>query len=358
MTRTKEVVYKYRWIMFGVAWTAYTVAFLQRLSIPPLAPFLRDELHLTHAEIGLLISAAAIGYLVTQLPSGWLVDRIGARWLLLAGQVVSGACLFWMSRMNGITMGLVIMALVGLGCGCLMPASTKVVMSWFPLRERATVMGLKQTGVNIGGIVAGAMLPAIALTYSWNLGFMLVSSIAIGFGIISFALYREPTMQDNQIASASAFHGLPRGVVSAVFLNRNIVLLSLTGALLVLVEMTMITYLVEYLREILLFSVVLAGGYFSLTNGIGAFGKPLFGVISDRLLAGRRKSLIMLSSLVSCALCVVIVSLSVDTPLWIVAIILATFGLVIIGWGGLLLTLIGEFAGKELTGTAIGFAEQ
>jgi sugar phosphate permease len=42
--------------------------------------------------------------------------------------------------------------------------------------------------------------------------------------------------------------------------------------------------------------------------------------------------------------------------MWLVAFIFTIFGLIVVGWGGLHLTLIGEFAGKELTGTATGFA--
>ena len=50
---------RYRWIILGVCWLAYIVAFLQRLSIGPLAPFLKEDLVLTNAQIGSLVSAAA-----------------------------------------------------------------------------------------------------------------------------------------------------------------------------------------------------------------------------------------------------------------------------------------------------------
>ncbi|MFH0769537.1 MAG: hypothetical protein V1932_08265 [Chloroflexota bacterium] len=34
---------KYRWVILGVCWLAYIVAFMQRLSIGPLAPFLKRD---------------------------------------------------------------------------------------------------------------------------------------------------------------------------------------------------------------------------------------------------------------------------------------------------------------------------
>ena len=37
----------------------------------------------------------------------------------------------------------------GMGCGFLMPSTTSGVVVWFPAKERATVLGLKQTAVNM-----------------------------------------------------------------------------------------------------------------------------------------------------------------------------------------------------------------
>ena len=165
--------------------------------------------------------------------------------MLVAGQLFSGAFLFGMSRINGITMGVVVMAMVGLGCGCLMPATTKLIINWFPLRDRATMMGLKQSGVNIAGIATGAILPTVALAYSWRFGFMLVSLMAIGFGLISLALHRDLPEQASSSASPSAALNISRDVVHAVFLNKNILLLGFGAALLVSVEMSLITHLLD-----------------------------------------------------------------------------------------------------------------
>jgi MFS family permease len=49
------------------------------------------------------------------------------------------------------------------------------------------------------------------------------------------------------------------------------------------------------------------------------------------------------------------VFLSPQTPALSIAAMLALFGLTAIGWGGLFLTMMGELAGKELSGVASGF---
>jgi len=75
-------------VILGVCWLAYIVAFMQRLSVSPLAPFLKEDLELTSTQVGFFMSAAAFGYTLALIPAGWLVDRIGIRWLLLIGEMI------------------------------------------------------------------------------------------------------------------------------------------------------------------------------------------------------------------------------------------------------------------------------
>ena len=43
--------------------------------------------------------------------------------------------------------------LAGAGYGVLNPTSTKAVMAWSPPHQRATVVGLKQVGLPLGGML-------------------------------------------------------------------------------------------------------------------------------------------------------------------------------------------------------------
>ena len=163
MTETPAADLRYRWVILAVLWITYVVVFLSRLSVGPLAPFFRDELAIGSTQVGLVMSAAALGYTLTQIPVGWLVDRIGARWPIAVGELIAGACMIGVSMSTTYGWLLALMLATGMGCGFLMPATTQAVVVWFPRRERATVMGVKQTAVNIGGIVGAATLPLIAV---------------------------------------------------------------------------------------------------------------------------------------------------------------------------------------------------
>ena len=346
--------FRYRWVILGVCWLAYIVAFMQRLSIGPLAPFLKEGLNLTNTQVGLFMSAAAFGYMLVLIPAGWLADRIGVRWLLLIGEVIGGIFLVSMFTVTTFTGGLIFMALAGMGMGCLMPSTTKAVLVWFPVKERATAMGVKQTAVNVGGIITAATLPTIALALSWHYGFLSIGLVAVVIGVVSFILYKEPPQSGSLNTSEPLIPFVPGPSVREVFKSRDIWLVIGASMCLIVVEFSAIAYFVLYLEEALLFTVVTAGFFLAILEAGGVFGKPITGLVSDRLFHGGRKGVFILMCCITFATCMTFAFLGQGSPSWMVIPLCLILGFVGIGWGGLYLTLVGEFAGKELAGTVTG----
>jgi len=345
---------RYRWVILGVCWLAFIVVFLQRLSIGPLAPFLKEDLNLTGAQVGLLMSASAFGFMFTAFPAGWFADRIGVRWMLLIGELVGGIFIASMFFVTTFAQGLIFMALAGLGMGCLAPSTTKAVLEWFPVKERATAMGFKQTAVNAGGIITAITLPTVALALGWQYGFLGIGLIAVIIGIVSFILYKQPPQSVSLDTSEPV---TPSGIRSSgleVFRSRDIWLLVMAGFCMVVSEFAAIAYFVLYLNEALLFGVVTAGFFLAILEVGGVFGKPISGLISDRLFPGGRKRVYILMSGITFAMCIMFAFLWQGSPSWLIVLLSLVLGFTGIGWGGLHLTLIGEFAGKERAGTVTG----
>jgi MFS transporter, NNP family, nitrate/nitrite transporter len=76
---------------FHMSWIAFFLCFFGWFGVAPLMPVIRDELHLTKAQIGnLTIASVAITVLV-RMVIGWLCDHIGPRraytWLLILGSL-------------------------------------------------------------------------------------------------------------------------------------------------------------------------------------------------------------------------------------------------------------------------------
>jgi len=185
----------YRFVILGAVWASYLIVYLSRLSVGPLAPFLKEAFDLSSAEVGSLMSATAVTYAPAMIAAGLLVDRIGVKRVLVPGTLVAGLCVGLLFVAPSYPALLALLALSGIGCGCIYPSAVKALVTWFPPRERATAIGLNQSAINVSGIAGAALLPTVAMTLGWQYGFLFVGLLAMAITIVCFVLYREPAGQ-------------------------------------------------------------------------------------------------------------------------------------------------------------------
>ncbi len=343
----------YRWTILGVLWASYIVAFTVRLVVGSLAPFIKDELYLTNTQVGLLMSVANFGYMLSLIPAGVIVDRIGSRILLIAGEILAGLIITGMFLAHSFSAALAVMALTGFAAGCVMPSGTKGVMDWFLTRERATAMGVKQTGANVGGIIAASVLPAVALAMGWRWGFLTAGLLSIIIGVVSWSLYKNAPVsgllnqQSNTISqSNSPDMSYP---VTEVLKKPDVWLLAFAGFCMGAVQFAVNTHLVLYLNRELMLPIITSGGILAITQAGGILGKPGSGFLSDRLWGHSRAKVFTLLSGISCLICLLVAfgGSSLSLMLYPVMFIL---GMTAFGWGGINLTLAAEFAGPKFVG--------
>jgi len=337
----------YRWAILVVLWVTYVVVFISRLSVGPLAPFFKSELSISNAQVGLVLSAASFGYTITQIPTGWFVDRIGARWPIAVGEFVAAACMWSASRASGYIWLISFMLLAGMGCGLLMPATTQAVVVWFPRKQRATVMGVKQSAVNMGGIIGAAMLPLIAIRFGWRAGFFAVGCLAFAIGVIALMLYRSPSaVRESDTAPAMPF--------SALLRNRDIWLVACAGLCMNWVELAVIAHFTVYAKEALGYSAVAAGGMLAWIETAGAIARPTSGVFSDWLFHGKRRPPFLILAIAAALSCVVVAGWGEQLGglIYVVAFVL---GVGAVGFGAIFFTMLSELGGRTGAGTASAF---
>ena len=356
-SQTVETILWYRWVALGICFLAYMVAYMQRLGLGPLAPFLRDELQLTKAQIGFFTSAAMVGYVVFLIPGGWICDRWGCRWTMCFSQVAGGLCMLTLFFARTYEMVMVAMFVTGLGLGFITPSSTKAVTEWFPLKERAMAMGIKQIGLNFSGLITAASLPMIAIAFGWRMGFVALAVVAILSGIAAGLFYRDRSYGKSVESSAgtgSAASLNKKELLLSVLKSRDIWLLYTGGTICFVSEFGVMAYFVLYLKSYLLVPVVTAGFLLGAIDTGGFCGKPIAGVISDRVFGGKRKMIWVLMTGTSVIFTGVFALLPVGTSQWLILPCAVIYGLTALGWGGLYMTMLGECAGHEIAGTAFG----
>ena len=338
------------WRLLTLAIVAQITVSLVTQGIPTLAPFLQTDLALTRGEVGLFNSALMGGSFIALFFAGWLVDMKGERTALVWGNLIVGASCVAVLATHGFGAALAIFFVTGIGASFATPAGSQTVTRWFPLTQRGSAMGLRQTGIPIGGALAAALLPLIALAYGWRWAIVTSGVVNTLAALLCWFYYPRPAPAEHAAARAAPAYSL------RTLLTRDVVLLGLVGALLPLGQFALVTYLALYLKETQDIAITTSALLLVGAQIAGAFGRVLWGVCSDRLFARRRKPALLIAGLLSALGSLVLGWIPPGTPLWVIWPIVLALAFNAIGWHGSWISLVAEIAGPEKQGRTIGAA--
>lgn len=341
----------YQWAILAIAVAAQAGTGSSTQAVPVLASFYQADLSLTLVEVGLFTSAISTATLLCGIASGWVTDRVGVRRMLLIGQVVSGGSIFALGAAPSFAFALPLAFFAGLGSSLSSPAIGKSILYWFPLKSRATAMGVKQTGIPLSGALAAALLPALALAFNWRYAMMALGVAVIILGVASFALYRD--------SGGIVPHGtrkLPSlAGLKGVLLSKNNWLVAFLALTLVGSQFAVITYLMLYLRQVLLLSTAVAGGYLALVQMSGLGARVGWGLLSDFVLNGRRKAVLLSCGFIAISMLALIGLFGAETSPTVLVVLMIGLGVSLIGWHGVWITVLTESNSVEMAGTSMGF---
>jgi len=151
----------------GLAY-AMSTGGIARAAVPVISTFIISELAITAAQFGLsvtvMIAAVAVGVPLF----GQLTDRKGARAVLVWRGGTAGLMLVGIALSRSFGQLLFFQALLGIAISGGVPASNRVVAEAVPLESRGLAIGAKQAGATGGVLVAGILIPFIAVSLGWR----------------------------------------------------------------------------------------------------------------------------------------------------------------------------------------------
>jgi MFS transporter, ACS family, aldohexuronate transporter len=181
-----------RWWIIGLVFLATFINFIDRLTVAILGPVLTKDLGLTNQEFGSLTIWFLVAYTASQGLSGRLYDRIGTRrgftLSVLVWSIAASAHAFARSLSS---LRLCRFAL-GVGEAGNWPGAAKVIAQWFPVRERAFAMGIFNSGVAIGNIVAPPLIVFLQIHFGWQAAFLVTGSLGFGWLVLWLLFYESP----------------------------------------------------------------------------------------------------------------------------------------------------------------------
>jgi MFS family permease len=319
------------------------------LSLPVVAPVVAQTLQVSPALVGLYVSVTYAGAMVATLMGGATVARMGAirvsQWgLVLCALGLILCAVPWMPCM---VLGAV---LIGLGYGPITPASSHLLARTTPKHQMSLVFSIKQTGVPLGSMLAGAVVPPLALLGNWQLSLVAVAGVCLLCAWVSQSLRAEldsDRQPDTRIRWGSLIEP-----IRLVLAHRSLLTMASCSFMFSMVQLSLTTYLVTFLHDDLSYGLVAAGLALSVTQLGGIGGRVVWGYVADRWLGARGMLLLLASMMALGALASAF--LTADTPQSVVIGILVTFGASAIGWNGVYLAEVARRAPPGMASKATG----
>jgi hypothetical protein len=210
-----------RYQVLAVACSLAVLTYLQRQGFVAGTPYIKADLGLNDAEMGLLASVWLVAYGLFQVPGGLLGDRLGARhlltilvvgWSLLAGAVALAAVLppgGWL-----VFAFLVVLRFAfGMFQAGGFPGLARVVADWMPAPQRGFAQGMIWTFSRLGGFLAPLLVLWLFKAFGdWATPFWLLAGLGLLWAVLFWSWFRnrpEEMPQVNAAERALIAQGLP-----------------------------------------------------------------------------------------------------------------------------------------------------
>ncbi len=180
---------------------------IDRAALSVANPLIRADMHLSIAQMGLLLSAFLWAYAFAQLPTGALIDRLGPRRLLALGLAVWSGAQLLCGLVATVGQFAAARVLLGIGEAPNFPTGGRVVRDWFHARERGFASGVFNSASYIGTGIAAPLLTFLMLSFGWRWMFAIMGMLGLGAAVLWYVLYRDPdqmalTEEENRYRTA------------------------------------------------------------------------------------------------------------------------------------------------------------
>ncbi|MGM0562120.1 MAG: MFS transporter [Pseudomonadota bacterium] len=335
-------------VIAGTIWVQ-TVSTTATMILPAIAPLAAHALQVDAALIGLQVSLVYGIAMIASLFGGPMVRSLGAcRTSQIGLLLVAAGCLVaFLATIPPITLPALAVAsiLLGMAYGLPNPAAAHLLMRFTEPEKRNMIFSLKQTGVPLGGMLAGLIGPGMAEWMGWQAPVMLSALLAV---VLAIALQPWRRIWDSDRASTGKAPKLPVEAIRLVFGQPALRLLSLSAFLLAGIQLCIVTFLVVILVEDLGYSPIHAGILLASVQVAGAIGRIGWGMLADRFGNGAGTLLVLLTLLAVTALAVT--QITANTPASLITGIFLMLGATGISWNGIFLAEVARRAPEGRAG--------
>ena len=319
------------------------------VAIPVFMPVAAGELNVPLSYVGIFMSVIYLGATVVAPVSGYFIDRFGP---ICVSQICLVLCALGLGAISipAIPMMIIGALIMGIGYGPVTPASSHLLVRTTPSSMMSVVFSIKQTGVPIGGAMAGAIVPHLVMLWGWKMSALVVGALSLILCIFLHPYRKQFDTERSTVARLSWKNAIESVKMTLVHQElRHIVIASFFFSTM---QLCLVSFIVTYLMEDAKMTLIQAGILLSTAQAGGIIGRIVWGALADRCVRPRLMLGILGIAMTAGALSSA--AFSRQWPFVAVLIVCAFFGAAAIGWNGVYLAEVARVAKPELTGMATG----
>jgi MFS family permease len=317
-----------------------------QLALPVVAPAMMHTAGMPPEAFGWVSGASGLGSMLFFLANHAITPAIGPLQTLRAGALiaVAGGLLLTSGTFAVLLAGAL---LIGFGYASTTPAGSQILADHTPKRRWGFLFSLRQAGVPLGGVIAGAIGGPVIDAYGWRPAIAGIAAICATLGL---ALLLAPRRyNEGALRPFTALALLDPGNLVRPFriVHETAALRPIVGACIgfAIIQSTVQAFFVTYLVSALGLGLALAGWLFAIQQAASVAGRIVLGLVADRI--GSPHAVLRLLALLTTASVLVLVGLA---PGWTAPALVAMsafVGFSIATWNGLYLAMIAMLVAPE-----------
>lgn len=322
---------------------------MSTVTVPVFMPVAADELSVPASYVGMFMSLIYLGATISAPVSGYFIDRFGP---ICVSQISLILCALGLVAMSTASLPMLIAGalVMGIGYGPVTPASSHVLVRTTPYSMMSVVFSIKQTGVPLGGAMAGAIVPLLVVFWGWKM-----SAIEVAVLDLILSLFLQPYRKqfDSERSNLSRFSWKNViGPINMTMIHRELRQIVIASFFFSTMQLCLISFIVIYLIEDVGMTLIQAGILLSTAQASGMVGRIVWGTLADRCVKPRLMLGILGMAMAAGALSVA--AFSSQWPYLAILIVCALFGAAAIGWNGVYLAEVARVATPEHASMATG----
>jgi MFS family permease len=158
---------------------AIFINYVDRGNLATAAPVIKQQLHLSATQIGILLSAFYWTYALSQPGAGWLAERLTPRWVIAGGFAIWSIATMATGIATGFATLLGLRMLLGVGESVAFPCSSKLLAQHVAIGERGRANGGIAVGLALGPAFGTYIGGLILARFGWRPLFMSLGALSL-----------------------------------------------------------------------------------------------------------------------------------------------------------------------------------